>query len=291
MTASRFEGDWLDVRARHDGAARDRGLEQRFAAALGADAALVDLACGRGANLLHLAPRLGGTRRWHLVDHDPAHLASLPRALDGWARAQGGRVRDSEDATIVSGPGFEAHVTTALHDLATDLARVVAGADAVVVSAFLDLAGASWLDELAALVSSGGAPLLATLTVDGRVAFTPEEEDDHEVIAAFRLHQQREKGLGRALGPEAARHLATTLAREGMEVLSASSDWLLGAEDVAVQRVYVEGLARAAEAVAPGRAAAWCARRLAHVENLRSTIRVGHTDLLALPRARPPRPA
>ena len=61
-----------------------------------------------------------------------------------------------------------------------------------------------------------------------------------------------------------------------------ASDWELTPESHELQRQLIAGWADAARAVAPEQSAAvadWCARRIAHVDEGRSQLIVGHKDL------------
>lgn len=300
MTDSTFALDWLSLRARYDGRARAAALEERLRAALPDEPRIVDLASGSAANVRHLAPRLGGLQRWLLVDHDARLLDAARVALETFAQSGGGSwEHDGSTGTLrgrshlptqACGPAsrFEARVTMRTADLACDLASCLDGADAIVASAFLDLAGSAWLEELARGVVARRSLLLVTLTVDGRVELSPGDPDDAKVLGLFRSHQGRDKGLGAALGSGAADHLARCLERLGYDVAQATSDWELGErnEDQPLQEAMIAGFARAAEEIAPAAASDWKGRRLALVRAGVARMRIGHGDVFAAP---PPR--
>ncbi len=287
MSGETFAARWLALRAPHDSAARSVALEERLRRALPEGARIVDLGAGRGGNLLHLAPRLGGHQRWHLVDHDVAHLDALPGVIAGWAGANEAHVTSTSSALRLVASSFEVEVTWDVVPLARDLSRAIAGAHAVVTSALLDLAGEVWLDELAASVAESGCLLLATLSVDGRHVLAPEDAADREVLAAFHAHMRREKGLGPALGPAAAAHLAARLAGHGLDVERRTSDWELD-RDVAIQEALLAGIAAAASEAGCAAAGPWLARRKHFVRRGESRLRVGHEDLYAGPLPREP---
>jgi hypothetical protein len=72
----------------------------------------------------------------------------------------------------------------------------------------------------------------------------------------------------------------------GAGVTTAVSDWVLEGPDAELQRRLVDGWADAATASAPEETdeiAGWRARRLEHIADGRSRIRVGHCDLVAWP--------
>lgn len=288
MSVETFAARWLALRAPHDSAARAVALEDRLRRALPDDARIVDLGAGRGANLLHLSPRLGGHRRWHLVDHDASHLAALPDVIGAWAQANEARVTSSSPSSLeLASTSFRAHVTWERASLARDLRRTTAGADAVVASALLDLAGEAWLDELATTVAEARGLLLVTLSVDGRWELTPGDAADREVLAAFHAHMHREKGLGPALGPGAAAYLASKLEAFGLEVVRRSSDWDLSGADLAMQEALLPGIAAAATEAGCAGADAWLGRRLDLVHRGVSRLRIGHEDVYAGPSPRP----
>jgi SAM-dependent methyltransferase len=254
-----FSPDWLALRAAVDMKARDAALAQKFVAALPASPLIVDLGAGTGANAAALAPLVGPKARFRLVDND--------RALLDIARARSKQ--------------FEAVVG----DLARDLDGLTAGADAITASALMDLVSASWFDTLAAMAASRRLPVLFTLSVDGRHELTPEDADDGLVFAAFAHDQRRDKGLGRALGPDAPRHMRDRLKMLGARVSLALSDWQIGCDGRALMAAYINGVAEAAARAAPAERtaiAAWLTRRQKQIGDGSLSITVGHQDLLAL---------
>ena len=89
---SGFDAAWLELREPADAAARSVALEGALAVALGGHGgtlACVDLACGTGANLRRLAPRLPGPQRWRLVDSDAALLEEARRRCTDLRDADG----------------------------------------------------------------------------------------------------------------------------------------------------------------------------------------------------------
>ena len=97
-------------------------------------------------------------------------------------------------------------------------------------------------------------------------------------------HQRRDKGFGPAQGPAATDCAERAFTALGYRVERDRSDWILRSDASPLQRELIDGWADAAIEMAPARAAsidAWRARRLAHVANRRSELRVGHEDLAA----------
>lgn len=319
--AASFSADWLQLREPFDAAARDGAaprlaLDARLAAWRPPDQAplrAIDLACGTGANLRWLAPRLGGAQQWLVVDHDAALLRRWPDCLaarEAGHCGQGGTVgesgesgksgkggkggngRDGSDGRMLrfSGSGFHAEVVRRQLDLAQSLESLPwHAAQLVTGAALLDLVSAAWLQRLVAAAAAARVALLMALSVDGRHRWAPGDTDDAVVAALFGAHQRRDKGFaGPALGAAAAPALVMALLPYGYRVHSARSDWLLdGRHDLqarAVQRALIDGMARAALEQAPASKPlvhAWRQRRRALAP--RSVLRIGHLDVLALP--------
>ncbi|HEY5308662.1 MAG TPA: hypothetical protein VIK97_09150 [Casimicrobiaceae bacterium] len=295
---SGFSADWLHLREPFDHAARETaaaalGLPGRLAPCRtrspGEALAVVDLACGHGANLRALAPSLGGVQHWRLVDHDPALLAAVPEALGEWAHRRGYRFMleggaGDEQAIDIAGPDFRAKVACQRVDLVRDLAGLDFGATPLVTaSALLDLVSAPWLQALIDKARAARAALLCGLTVDGRTDWNPVDPGDDLVHGHFSQHQRRDKGFGPALGSQAAAIALQQLARAGYETLQTRTDWVIdGAQAPQMQFAMVEGMAAAAleqNPAAQDAVRSWKARRGACIGN--SHLRVGHVDIVA----------
>jgi hypothetical protein len=78
---SGFSAEWLALREPYDRLARNADVQAAVVAALAGRASLgiVDLACGTGANVRALGPRLAARQNWRLVDNDLSLLARVPR--------------------------------------------------------------------------------------------------------------------------------------------------------------------------------------------------------------------
>lgn len=300
-----FSADWLRLREPFDQAARaaaaaawDFPAWVRPRRDAGGVLSVLDLACGTGANLRELAPRLGGRQRWRLVDHDAALLGALVPAIEAWGQERGFEVRAHGETLRVDGHGddghaFTAEVGTERLDLACELHRLpLPDAQLVTASALLDLVSADWLRDLLARAVQARCSMLFALNVEGRTEWTPPDPGDGAVHAAFAAHQGRDKGFGPALGARATPLAAQALAAAGYRVERMPSDWLAdgalpgaaGRAAGALQAAMIEGMAAAAleQAAEDGAAfAAWRERRLAVLA--RSRLRVGHLDLRAMP--------
>lgn len=261
---STFPLAWLSLREPFDHQARSEALTARFAEALPASPRLLDLGCGHGSSLRYLSPRLPRPQRWTLLDHDPALL--------GWLAEQ-----PAPDG---------AEVTLQQQDISAGLEAVdLSAIDGVVTSALLDLVSRPWLAELARRCADAALPLLAVLTVDGRVSMTPEDPDDADVLRWFRAHQRTDRGFGPSPGHTAADVAAGLLEAAGMTVRVARADWHIPPEAGAMLAEMIAGIAHAAEECAPRPEAVrrWRGRRLAAARAGQVQMQVGHLDLLALP--------
>lgn len=298
-----FSADWLHLREPFDHAARETaaaalGLHGRLARwrkrSAGEPLAVVDLACGHGANLRALAPGLRGAQHWRLIDHDPALLAAVPDALAQWARRHEYRftlegaagAEGNEQAIDIAGPDFHAKVVCEHVDLARDLAGLDFGATPLVTAcALLDLVSAPWLQALIDKARAARAAMLFGLTVDGRTAWNPADPGDELVHGLFSQHQHRDKGFGPALGSQAVATALLQLACADYATLQAQTDWVIdGALAPQMQLAMVEGMAAAALEQSPGAQDAvrsWQARRSAGIGS--ACLRVGHVDIVATP--------
>lgn len=283
MTAGspeRFDGDWLGLREPADHAARSEVLLAEAAAWMSGRSRyrIVDLGAGTGSNLRWMAPRLGAAQDWHLVDHDASLLE---------------RARCDAPAAAPDGPAIRLHIHQL--DLSDLPPALLEGADLVTASALFDLFSAASVDRLAGILADTRAAGLFALTVDGRRGFCDvdgrpiDDESDAAAAALFNRHQQRDKGLGGALGPQAAHALPRALRAAGMRVRTARSDWHLPAGEARTIRLGRRFLAdwRAAAAEADGAASAWLEswwrRRRDALDAGRLGWQVGHVDVLAIP--------
>ena len=283
-----FEAEWLALREPFDAAARGVRLAEQLASALPARPRVLDLGSGTGSLFRWLAPIIGRAQVWTLADADEDLLASAFVACATWGAARG------YAATWPGGAHNRAlllhtpHGAWRIEALRVDLADAPESlpldrADAVVCSALLDLVSAAWLERMAASLR---VPLLACLTVDGRDRFAPSHPLDRRVLAGFRRDQSRDKGFGHALGPRAPAALHRIFAEHGHAVLSATTDWRIPRDAVAMLREMVTTHAATAGRQSPawrGAIDAWARTRLTQTAAGRLGIRIGHRDSLILP--------
>jgi hypothetical protein len=264
--SSNFTVDWLALREPCDRRARNVEVLDAVAGLLAdrSAPAIVDLACGTGATLRAVAPRLPARQSWSLVDND---LGLLARAA-------------AQD--VPAGLRVVARPVDLVHDLEAALDGPV---DLVTSSALLDLVSAEWLERLAVETAARRLPVYVALTCDGPPQLNPVDPFDPAIVAAVGDHLRRDHGFGPALGWAAADAACAQFAAVGGRVVSGSSDWVLGADDSEIQLEILAGWAAVGRAAGAPLAdvAAWLTRRRDLVAAGRSAIRIGHRDVLAVP--------
>lgn len=267
---SGFSAEWLTLREPADLRARNAALREAVARHFAGREAITitDLGCGTGSTVRALTAALPPRQTWRLVDHDDALLAAARE-----------RCRDLQGGTITLEPRRA--------DLASEIEAVIAEpTDLVTTSAFLDLVPTSWIDRLADALARRRLPFHAALTVDGHISCMPEDRDDRAVLAAFRRHQEGDKGLGAALGPAAARAAVAGFEARGYRVAAAPADWRLDGDDAALQAMLLAGWHSAASETGTLERRmldGWHARRRQAIAAGVSRLRVGHTDIWAVP--------
>jgi hypothetical protein len=170
-----------------------------------------------------------------------------------------------------------------------DLDSLPSDVSAVTLQALLDLVSDEWLVAFADWLSERKLPLLAALTVDGRVNWEPAHPEDAAVARAFQFHQTWDRGFGASVGIAAAPRLAELLTERGYRVELRSADWDIPATAEAMVSAMVDGTQHAAQEAAsaagidPAVVESWAQDRRGVAGALRLTV--GHQDLLALPPA------
>ncbi len=283
-----FSARWLALREPHDHRARDRSLLARlgaWAAERPGPVTVLDLGAGSGSGLRGSADALPPTQRWRLVDRDPDLLAAQTHAFIAWADVCAGHA----DTLAMLRGRQRLTVTRAIANLDTDLEVLLAAGEAVVASsALIDLVPARWLDRLIAAAGRGGVwpALYMALCYTGTVVWRPSHPVDMAATDALNAHQRGDKGLGWALGPDAAPYLAQSAAEGGWRVWTGASDWVFTDTDRDIQTVLLDdwhGAITETGRLPADTLAAWRAFRQARIEDGSSHLTVGHADLLALP--------
>jgi hypothetical protein len=284
-----FSLDWLRLREVADRRARSRALAERFAAMLrersqGETVRVVDLGAGTGANFRAIAPLIGATQEWRLIDHDPALLVQLPSEIAQWGRGQGYRVAHGSGLAVVSRGASEWRAHGVDFDLRGIEPPPLGDCHGVTCSALLDLVSADWLAALAKRLAAARLPFLAALTTDGRREWDPPHNVDAAVDDLFQRHHGGDKGFGPALGGEAVKAAASQFAALGHAVEHEASDWRLGAESPDLLAMLIDGTASAARETDPNAATAvavWLAARQEQARTGMLRVTIGHADLLA----------
>lgn len=266
---SGFSADWLALREPSDSSARDASLVMQLRQRLAVrPLQAMDLGTGTAANIRYLAPRLGGEQHWLAVDDDPKLIALQPRELTG----------PEHHCRLES---IRLNLAAELQRLPFDRCHLVTG------SALLDLVSATWVDALARACAKARASVLFALSYDGHIDWSPQLPDDDLLRDLLNKHQLGDKGFGPALGPGATEYTRRVFSAAGFKVQTASSDWRIAPTESAMQQALLEGWSQAAAEIAPLqslRIATWSAARQSLIEAGRSTLCVGHQDLIAVAR-------
>ena len=285
-----FELDWLDLREPYDATARSEALAAALIARLPARPRLLDLGAGTGSLFRWLAPRIGRSQAWTLVDQNREMTEAAFDTIADRAEQVGLKVTSPNRRTLlVRAPGGTWRVEALIADLTDAPGNLpLHNADAVVCSALCDLVSRGWLEGMAAALR---VPFYACLNVDGRDRFLPPLAGDALVAQGFRRDQGRDKGFGvLALGPRSAAEIVRVFGARGFDVQAATSDWVVRAGGTGILSELVFGHAEAAlgqDIRHRARITAWRGRRLEQSSRGRLGARVGHKDVLALPGARP----
>ena len=287
---SHFSADWLDLRESVDAQSRAATFGPILAGAprLGVEPhqtiQVVDLGAGTGANLRYLAPLLGGSQEWLTAEVDPTLLDGMDARMRAWADSTGGQIVRNDEGFIVSADRFDCRIRTLPMDLATELDQLAVPEGALVsASALLDLVSRDWLWSLARRAAGARASVSFALSYNGRIEYHPAEPEDSAVRELFNAHQRTDKGFGPAMGPDAADMASAIFSELGYAIRSEPSDWRLGPDQGSLQRALLDGWVEAAQEIDPMRASTfdqWRERRRVHIDDGRSEMIVGHTDMI-----------
>ena len=265
MSHDVFQADWLALREPVDHRSRVRGLvlALREEGRRRGWSRVVDLGSGTGSNLRYLSRRIPWAREWTVVDHDAELLARI----------------DEPEGRLA--------VRAVVADLAEGGLDAVDEVDVVTASALLDLVSEAWVASLCQRCAERGCAGYFALSYDGSVSWDVADDDDAMVREAVNRHQRRDKGLGGALGPDAATTAEAHFRAAGYRTELRASPWhLSGPGDLGLALRLVDGWVAAAVEEEPGedgRIRSWGLRRRKDLSHGRTGVRVGHVDLLALP--------
>lgn len=247
-----FASKWLALREPADRAARDETLLNKAITAAGPTPVVLDLGCGTGSTVRTLSPLLPESTTWRLVDNDQ-ELLDIAASNLPWSTVHLLDIRDTRSLPLD-------------------------GVTLVTCSALLDLVTESWLHDLAGVVT---VPFYAALSYNGVMRWEPELPQDRAVTEAFNQHQRQDKGLGPALGPDAATRAVEVFHSAGWTTEVARSDWALGPDSEALHAALVEGIGQAASEAGEDRAKDWTKQRVSASSH--SGCVIGHIDILATP--------
>lgn len=261
---SGFSAEWLALREPVDHAAINAVVRQAFCGLFpsGADAQFIDIGCGTGSNMRGLSPWIDANQHWTLLDYDPVLL--------------------SHAAASAHDLGL-AHKSLEVDLAAADLVPLLSGATAITSAAFFDLASQAAIERIAEATVAAGAVFYTVLTYDSIAAWLPETSLAAGLRTGFNQHQQQDKGLGPALGPNATDALRHAFEKRGYRVMTGPSPWVVDAGNAQMRDDLDQGWANAAvEAggLSAADASAWLETRRGSMDAV--TI-VGHQDLLASP--------
>ncbi|HZV22120.1 MAG TPA: class I SAM-dependent methyltransferase [Hyphomicrobiales bacterium] len=277
-----FSADWLALREPYDAAARSAALIHELTARICHKSTITfaDLGCGTGANLRYVALALPPDmrQRWRLIDNDRELLSAARAKLLLWAD----RLEEkSEGALLIEKNARKIEVTFAEADLAANIETILEPGEIATASAFFDLASPSWIERFVRSAANIGAVIYAPLIYNGAEARLPAHPADGAMLAAFRLHQRRDKGFGPAAGPAACSLLKAFLGAEGYAVFKADSSWHLGESDGPIIAALAETCAAAVRELSlfdEASILSWSgSRKCPH------SYTVGHIDILAIP--------
>lgn len=257
---------WLTLRGAADDAARSEKLGLRAARLAGESPVIVhDLGSGAGAMMRWMSPRLPAPQKWVLHDADPKIL-EVGRA--GFF-----------DLPVV--------VTTVVEELSDLPLDAFAEASLVTASALLDVITPTDALRIVAACVQSETPAFFSLTVAGRVRFSPATPADEVFQNAFNEHQRRERDGLRLLGPHATDAMRELFTAAGWRVSEASTPWRLGPTDRELLTEWLYGWLDAAVEQRPelsAEAERLRDLRLRQLEDGVLNVSVFHRDLLVAPK-------
>ncbi|MEL6435534.1 MAG: class I SAM-dependent methyltransferase [Pseudomonadota bacterium] len=254
MSDTGFSSPWLDLREPADHAARHKGLLSEAAKCARRGKFVLDLGSGTG---------------------------STARAFDGLLPDQKWRFFDADEGLLEIASARHPQSEKVAGNLADIEALPLEGVGLVTASALLDLMPQTWIEALAQRLKAADLPIYAALNYDGRMTWTPALPKDEPVANSFNQHQQTNKGLGRATGPQAANVAKRIFGKLGFDVRTGDSPWRLNGEHAALQDELLTGIAIAATEAGSDVADNWLQARRGVAAN--ATCVIGHTDVLAIP--------
>lgn len=251
-----FSTDWLSLRESADHRSRNAFLQERvlqYLAVIGGSKSgpihIIDLGSGTGSNLRALAPLICHHQKWTLIDYDPLLLKAAREKMGAWADSIVDKPHNNDVGHDATRPltliknNYEVTVQFVQKDLANDLhSALSAPADLITAAAFFDLVALDWLEQFCKLLKTS---LYTVLTYNGKETWLPPNPGDTDILAAFHQHQGSDKGFGNAAGPLALQSLEQLLTKEGFQVETGSSPWVLDPNDTVLIQELASGTAKA----------------------------------------------
>jgi len=228
-----LENDWLEERCRFDARARNAPVEKRILEFFSSVPLIrvLDIGSGLGANVRYYSRLFDCDQKWFLVEKSPERSLKAPGAIKSWAKENGWKTNESEKGITVLMPHRRVQIEFKHGSfLDRENMALLSGIDLVAANALLDLITEKQFEDLAGGLAVYRIPLLATLNYES-MSFSPCERKDTEFIAAYEGHMKRHRQSGRAMGPDAVRHVTGFSEKNGVSVLSGKSPWHIGGKD------------------------------------------------------------
>lgn len=283
-----FSTDWLSLREDADHRSRNSFLQgqvlkylDKIGSSKNSPLHIIDLGSGTGSNLRALAPLIHHHQKWTLIDYDPLLLNAARDKICVWADSITDKAHHSNDVTrpvTLVKNNYEITVQFLQKDLASDLQFGISeSVDLITAAAFFDLVALDWLDQFCKALKIS---LYTVLTYNGKETWLPSDPIDTEILKAFHHHQGSDKGFGNALGPLALKTLEQLLKKEGFQVETGSSPWVLNPNDSLLIQELAAGTAKAVaetNLVSSKIAQQWGEQRAQSQQ-----CEIGHDDLFAI---------